>query len=446
MRYKILISLFWLMFVFMLKAQSINLYFPHFAGQTYEFIIFQGSQQKTVYQDTIPPGGRFSLTIPKEYFPYTGMSRWLITGTREGGGVNMFIPGKDFSVSSESSQPNEDNIVFSKDTENKELNNLYKLQDAILDHYEEAQETAKSYEKTDKEYAVSQKEILKQKEAYKVLHQTLITKSDYVSQFTQVVNITRGLGTQLQDKEEERADNIADFIANELNWQYLYTSGLWNAVISSWLNIHTRVLKDPARSTADFQKIASKINSSTLYIEFAGDVAKELSRQRNDDCIGLVAPIVTVSGKVTAYVGPLTSYINATVGSTASDLVVTAPLNQKKNKPEMISMKASSKDFSSTLLVFYKSDDTNSMEILKQLSAKYEMLKASCVRIIALSADSDEKTFRSKSQNFPWEDTYCNFKGSEGENFKNYAVTGAPTLILTDAEGKIISRGASLSF
>ncbi|AJW65097.1 hypothetical protein VO54_03671 [Elizabethkingia miricola] len=443
---KIFISLFWLSGLFMLKAQTINLYFPHFAGQTYDFILFQGSEQKTIYQDTIPANGRFSLTIPKEYAPYTGMSRWLITGTKKGGGLNMLIPGKDFAVSSESPQPNDDNIIYRNNTGNKEMSAVYKKQNTILDRYEEALHIITTYNKTDQKYKIAQEDLQKEKEAYEALHKNLIAKGDYVSQFRQIVNITLGLGTQLLEKEDERANNIADFIVNKLNWQYLYTSGHWNTVISSWLDIHTQVLKDPARFSEDFQKITSKINSPLIYSEFAGDVAKILSRQGDDDYIGAIAPIVVSSGKVTAYEGDLASYIKGNIGSSAPDLVITTSSNPKKNKPGAISMKASGENFRSTLLVFYKSEDAISMEILKQISAKYNMVKASGVRVIALSADSDEKIFQSKAKDFPWEDTYCDYKGAEGENFKNYSVTGVPTVVLTDAEGKIISRGASLSF
>ena len=79
-------------------AQSISMEFPAFAGKTYDFVIFQGSKVETVMQDTIPKNGKFKLTIPKKYAPYTGMCRWLITGTAEGGGIDMAIPGYDFSI------------------------------------------------------------------------------------------------------------------------------------------------------------------------------------------------------------------------------------------------------------------------------------------------------------------------------------------------------------
>ncbi len=103
-----------LLFVFAKEAvaQNISMEFPAFAGKTYDFVIFQGSKTITALQDTIPADGKFTLQIPKQYAPYTGMSRWLITGTAEGGGLDMAIPGYDFSVSCLSATPDNENISY----------------------------------------------------------------------------------------------------------------------------------------------------------------------------------------------------------------------------------------------------------------------------------------------------------------------------------------------
>jgi thioredoxin-related protein len=37
-------------------------------------------------------------------------------------------------------------------------------------------------------------------------------------------------------------------------------------------------------------------------------------------------------------------------------------------------------------------------------------------------------------------------KEKKGDNFKNYSVTGVPTIILIDSTGNIVSRGASINF
>ncbi|MEI2274374.1 thioredoxin family protein [Sphingobacterium sp. ML3W] len=418
------------------KTQTISMYFPHFTGKKYDFIIFQGGHPKTIYQGTIPQDGKFVLTIPKEYAPYTGMSRWLITGTTEGGGLDMFIPGTDFSVSCESSQPNESNIIYADNGKNKEFNRLYSSSNDILERYRQALSSAA----TD--------ELGKQKEAYASLSKGLSAQGDYISQLTQICNVEAGFGTHLLEKEHERAANVADFIRDQLNWETLYTSGHWNAVIDSWLYSRIDVLKDPTRFTSDFQKIASRIKSPLIFTELAQDIASRLVQRGDDDYIGYIAKTVVSSGKITAFDGPLAFYIKGTVGSVAPDLVFKTGTSSKSNKMKKrtISINASGKDFVRTILIFYQSDDPNSMETLKQLSTKYKTIKASGTRVIALSADSEEKIFNSKIHSFPWLDTYCDYQGVKGENFQSYGITGVPTLFLIDAEGKILSRGGSINF
>jgi len=73
------------------QAQNIHMEFTAFAGKTYDFIIFKGDKQVIAQQDTIPQGGEFVLTIPKKYSPYKVMCRWLITGTKDGGGLDIML-------------------------------------------------------------------------------------------------------------------------------------------------------------------------------------------------------------------------------------------------------------------------------------------------------------------------------------------------------------------
>ena len=141
-------------------SQSITMEFPSFAGKAYDFIIFQGSKQETVVQDTIPANGKFVLKIPALYAPYTGMSRWLITGTAEGGGLDMAIPGYDFSVSCSSKTPDNDNICYTGFDSVNELNRLNAKQQLIIDKFEALSNVTKLY---DKQYLIY-KEIEKEKE------------------------------------------------------------------------------------------------------------------------------------------------------------------------------------------------------------------------------------------------------------------------------------------
>ncbi len=272
-----------MLFYISIKAQNINMYFPHFAGKTYDFVIFQGGQQRIVYQGTIPEDGKFTLSIPEENKPYKGMSRWLITGTKEGGGLDMFIPERDFSVSCNEATPNNSNIIYANNDYNKELNNLHQKQESILSRYEVMNQALRVFSAEDKYYSFFKIEFQRQKEAYRDFQKKLNNRSDYISQFLQIVNITRGIGTELKESQGDKAESINSYIIHKLNWEYLYTSGHWNTIIDSWISIHIRVIKDPKRFVKDYKVIESKLKSEKFHYDFSERVKQNLTTDNKQD-------------------------------------------------------------------------------------------------------------------------------------------------------------------
>jgi len=84
--------------------EEIQLHFPNFAGQHYDWKIFQGEKQLTVRSGKIGPDGRLTLVMPEAYQSYQGMTRWML---KKGGGLDMIYVGKDFSVECLSEKPND---------------------------------------------------------------------------------------------------------------------------------------------------------------------------------------------------------------------------------------------------------------------------------------------------------------------------------------------------
>jgi peroxiredoxin len=441
--YKKLIFIFFFGSVVISNAQNIRMDFPHFAGKAYDFIIFQGDNQKTIYQGVIPSDGKFTLTVPKEYTPYTGMSRWLITGTKEGGGLDMLIPGKDFSVSCKETRPDEKNIIYTGNIQIEELNNLYQEQQKILEQCYAMLQALKTFQKTNENYVVFEKEYQKQVKNYEKFQNTLQNNADYTTQFIRILNITQGIGTQILDTEEKKARNIAQYIADDLDWQALYTSGHWAEIVSSWISIHTQVLKDPSVFVNDFAKISNKIKDSKLYIDFVGRTAYFLAQQGKDGLINAVAPLVITSGKITNYEGSLAVYTKGAVGTQAPNLIFTG---QQGNKDAKIlkSNDLAGTDYNKTLLMFYESGCGPCENLLQEIPERYESIKSKGVHIISISADEDEKIFKNKAKDFLWKDTYCDYEGFKGVNFKNYGIAGTPTVFLIDRNGKILLRTAIL--
>ncbi|WP_454059235.1 alkyl hydroperoxide reductase [Elizabethkingia ursingii] len=280
-----------------LKAQEIKMDFPKFSGKSYDFVIFQGSDSKTIMQGVIPANGKFTLKIPKEYETYKGMSRWLITGTSEGGGLDMFVLGKNYMVSCQSSEPNEKNITFKGNDSYKALNDLYRQQEGIYKRYESMSFALKAFSPDDKNYNVFQDESKLQKDAYSLFQNSLQAKGDYVSEFLQIVNITRGRGTVLCEKEADEAANVVSYITKDMNWDVLYTSGHWSTVISTWVSIHGNILQNKNQFVKEFTLISSKIKGESEYSDFVERVLYPLKEQHKEDYIAAIAPLIKDSGK-----------------------------------------------------------------------------------------------------------------------------------------------------
>lgn len=437
------LSLFFFFSLF--SGQRIVMEFPYFAGKSYDFILFQGSNSKTVHQGIIPTDGKFVLTIPPEYAPYKGMCRWLITGTEEGGGLDMVIPGKDFSVVCKSEKPDNNNITYSGNDEMEKMNYYSQKQQEIFMRHDVMLQATKVFSKSDRNYGVFHQEYNNQLRAYDRFQVRLKEDQSYAAEFLRIVNITLGIGNKLGEIEKKRAESTANYIADELNWDVLYTSGHWAGVVSSWIDIHLQVLKDDKKMVRDFAKIGSKINKTSQYTDFADRVAYLLTQQGKDELIAAIAPDVLSSRKIASYEGNLLVYKRSGVGSVAPDIVLVGVKPGEKETRKVTMDNLLGKDYKKVLLVFYNSDCGICGKILEELSANYQNLLKRNVHVIGLSSDKDPSLCRNLSTAFPGNESYCDYQGLEGLNFRNYGVTGTPTLVLIDESGKIQLIGSKLS-
>jgi thioredoxin-related protein len=425
-----------------LKAQVISMAFPAFAGKTYDFIIFQGSKGLTVVQDTIPADGKFTLVIPQQYAPYTGMSRWLLTNSQVGGGLDMAIPGHDFAISCLSDQPDNTNIIFTGFDAVNELNRLSSEQQKIIDRFETMSKAARLYDKTHPLYATFQQEKRTQAQAYEDFQAALKQNTNYNARFLPIVNLVRGYTHRLTDDENEKGELFNAFFTQKMNIQDLYVSGHWEGIIQSWVGYQANVVNDKDMFADDFKAVSQKLQEPAQYTDFVGKVTFILTQYGKDDYVQAITNEVIRSGKITSYEGKtMQAYVTAMVGSQAPDLVIT---DHNQNTKMLKSSELATGDYSQTLLVFYQSGCGPCEDLLQQLPGHYEALKQKGIDVVAISADQSQQVFENTAAIFPWERSYCDLEGMNGVNFKNYAVMGTPTLVLIDKKGKIINKAATL--
>ena len=437
-RAQVLLGFLGVLFSMCLQGQTIAMEFPFFAGKTYDFIIFQGSKQETVQQDTIPANGKFTLKIPKQYAPYKGMSRWLITGTAEGGGLDMALPGHDFAISCLSATPTNDNIEYIGFDAVNELNRLSAVQQGIISKFETMSKAAQLYGEKHKLYKYFNEEKKQQQQAYVAFQKGLKTNPNFNARFLPIVNLTQGIPHRLAEDYKEKAMLVNEYICQILNFKDLYVSGHWTGIIRSWVQLQTNVIDDQDQFVKDFKAISNRITDSKMFTDFVGKVTYYLTTYGKDAYVDAIAHTVLGSGKIDAYLGVMDVYLKAMTGMQAPNLVIPQP---KKEGTAVINTKTLNSKYS--LLVFYRSDCGFCDEAIREIITDYALLKEKEIRVIMISGDTDKVEHQAKIATFPWKDTYCDFEGTSGINFRNYAVNGTPTLFMLDDKGIIIEKFAT---
>lgn len=422
-----------------IEAQTIDLEFPYLTGKTFDFTIFAGDNRLKIGEGTIPKGGKVQLTIPEQYKGYKGMAQWYLTNSATGGGLDLIINNEDFSVTCLDSIPTEKSIVYKNTTENIYDKTNYKKQQDLFEKHDAMLATTRAYTPTSELHQLATKEynnIIKQYETYS---NNLKQSTLYAAKFRQIVNVTLGIGTVITTDEKEKANNINDFITNELSFEVLYTSNHWGTIISSWVELHTMVLKDDAKLVKDGITILNRIKSDSIYTDFVISLTKELNRVGKDDALfALILPVKN-SKKLLNYEGVLNIFKQDLSGK-APDLVFPNPGGDKQKNQILKTDKLNSKY---TLLLFYQSECGHCETAIAALKSQYKNLTDKSIKIISIAGDLNLETFTKTASTFPWKDKYRDEEGMNGVNFKNYAVIGTPAMYLLDSKGMIVKKPAT---
>ncbi|MDM8161826.1 redoxin domain-containing protein [Labilibaculum sp. K2S] len=425
---------------FVVKAQTIDLEFPYFAGKTYVFKIFQGTKQITLRADTIPAGGKVQLSVPKEYAGYKGMAQWYLTNSKTGGGLDFVINNENFSVSCLDSVPGIESIVYKGTAENIFSRTNYEQQEKLFAKHDAMLAATRAYANDDKIYKVCAKEYDRIKEAYVVFVKNLAASPLYAARFREIVNLTRGIGPVLTVNENERALTINDFIVNKLDYEILYTSNHWGGIIYNWIQLQASQ-NDDAKFVQDTKIILNRLTNNAIYTDFVFELTKGLTRMGKDNVQQELVAEIKNADRLLNYNGVLQIYQQDLSGK-APDIVIEETVEQ--GVIHTVKLAVDQLESAYSCLVFYESGCGPCEQTMQALEGNYNYLKDNGFKIIAISADTNRQIFINTATQYPSLDKYCDLKGFEGVNFKNYGVNGTPTLYILDSEGIIQTKLATV--
>jgi peroxiredoxin len=425
-------------------SQEIQLHFPHFTGQNYEWKIFQGKQELTIRSGEIPSDGRVTLTMPETYQDYQGMTRWLL---KKGGGLDMIYTGKGFSVECLAEQPNDKNIIYTGNSENDYLKAQHRRQQTILDKLGAVNHLLQVYPPDEDLHKIALGEQAHLRQAFEQVQANRKDSPLYAARFGEIVDFTRGVADKIYEDQEDHTAYFNDFVTHTLDFKDLYTSGHWDQVLHHWLMMNILSDQEDAGVTKRLGTAMGRMEADYILAAFTEKAVPLLVQKGKDDLLPLIKNHLEEHPGAMAKLSPTAKNMLASftilTGKKGPDLVFKAPLRTQSSAVNQdIVLETGNLGADYTVLLFYKGDCPLCEDALIDLANKYERLKDQNVRVIAVSGDKTEQGFEKKLAYHQWPDNYCDFTGMAGVNFKNYAVLGVPTLYLLDEEGVVVKKSA----
>lgn len=317
-----------------------------------------------------------------------------------------------------------DNVVQFKQkiSFNQELSKLYKPEDLFF-----------------KNLATEKKMVEKQLQK---LTDTINKSTLFAAKYMQFKLAQEEKLGKVWESNEQRT--IAKNYFTQINFDALYGSSMWFAIINSCIEAYVK--ESPYHETfgADVVENLKRIKNQQVYenlIDAATSVTAKFAWNKDEeaivDFIIKDKRIKNPKGKMLQLMQSYTVFI----AKKGPDLVLT---NLAGNKPITTVLKTDQLNSKYSLLVFYQSDCGHCETAIAGLKSNYQDLVNKGIKIITLAADMDEQVYKTTAASFPWKDKFCDGQGMNGINFKNYSVMGTPTMFLLDSKGIIVQKPATM--
>ena len=405
-----LLSIFLLCAIVSVSAQKITIDLPHFDGKEYLWIIFNGDKPDTIARGALDTNGKTVLTIPQAYENWKGMSNFILTG---GGGLELVLgEGKDFTAGCTLEHPTIKDVYYKGSEENSFLLSQYIEQQNLLNKAGAIAAAVQAYTPEEPIYKALSDEKQSLEKRYADLQKQTAESPLYAARVRQITDFYNGMGSRLDLTEKGLIDEQRQYFRDTIDFRYLWNSGLWQPAFKQWMGMETG--QGDSTLVADSKAIISRLQDR--------DMLATLSKK--------MVLLYHQFGKE----GLLPQLFNT------ADLL--APGNQA---PKLILPDSTRIAPTNSLVIFYESGCGNCENELTQLKGNYSIMQERNIRVISVSADTDEAVYKKNADTFPWQQKICDYKGFDGVNFRNFAVVGTPTIYVIDGTGTITGRYARLA-
>ncbi|NDW10855.1 hypothetical protein D0T56_14485 [Dysgonomonas sp. 520] len=384
---------------FGVAAQTIDVQLPYYAGRDYYFCLLKGSKQDTIATGRLNSKGKAAISLPENY---RGVGRFSV---REYAKIwNIIVNGNEKVFMSEPDSV-EANPSFNGSVENNFLLDAFTRQNKIIEEY------GKAIDPNLAQPLIFPSPEKRVENDYLLFRKQINDNPLYAARIIEILNCLTGVGSSFNISQEDILTEQREFITRKVSFEDLYTSGFWQPIFDSWIQMtsaNDSLLLDDSR-----YMLERCGNDIPMRREVTQTIIRTFSKYGKD-------------------------YLLAELGTE----YLTMPLNGQL-APEI---KVGGTSFlpKNSLIIFYETGCGSCHYELEQLKSKYKLLSDNNIRIISIAADIGREVHEETSAKLPWTDKFCDFKGFDGENFRNYGIVGTPTYILTDREGIVRGRYAQL--
>ncbi|MDR0733565.1 MAG: thioredoxin family protein [Dysgonamonadaceae bacterium] len=400
-----------------ISAQNIDIHFPRFAGKEYAFILNRGILKDTAQTGVMSLEGRATLAIPENFKGYAGRGSWAVIGS---GNVDFIVNNEDFSIACEDSVPGKNNIFYAGSEENDRLN---RYEREFLPIFQKTDSIYKAYHAAQNRDSLPLsffREILPLQEAYAAFCEKSVGDSSYAAFFIKILNYMRGFGDKMylpSEQKELRAD-FTHYVIEKMDVARLFNSGIWMFVMSFTFD----AFDDETGWGEAMIKMFQRTAQQSAFEGFAKDVILACEQYGWDKAEEMIVNYLETSGRIASTGG----MVRRAIAQSKIKIGGKAPLLSKTP--------------TNALIIFYESGCEHCVKQLAEIAKRYPDLTKKGTRVISISTDESREVFEYHSKDYPWADKWCDFKGFNGENIKNYGIVGTPTIYLIDENGIILDR------
>ena len=405
-------------------AQSVTFSFPALPEKEVQSYFFHGAKLDSLAVYLDKEGNGTSL-FPENYtgFVQTVVNRASLVG---------FIVGENqLIVQSDDLLPSKDNVKFPGSEENAFYNAISTRQQKNLQQKGWLDAGIDLFSGNKNMEKILQKEIKENKKENEKIEKETSASRLYAARFTEITYFVENLYQAENRQDTAKIRFVKDFVQNKMDWEALYTSGqFWSMVHNYYLSVFNK--EDINRPLEETQLLYA--NSLLPAIEKTDDpVRSALFTSIMNECESF--------GWGSAKNLIISHVINNNISLDFTNTSIARILQGYEARAGEVAPPVSGIDnLNNSLLVFYEAGCGGCQIEIKKIIENYNTILEKGTRIISISSDLNETLYKSYTENFPWTDKLCDFRGFEGPEFTAYGIHGTPTLFLIDNQGKIVGR------